>query len=70
MGWVGLVVFTQYLLVMLQYSKFIMSSIVAGGMTVRELKERLVREAYEQGVEFSLAINRCVCVCVCVCDVH
>ena len=41
-----------------QYFKSIMDSIVAKGMTVRQLKERLVREAYEQGIEFPLAVDR------------
>lgn len=45
---------------LLQYFKSIMDSIVAKGMTVRELKERLVREAYEQGIEFPLAVDRSV----------
>lgn len=35
-----------------------MDSIVAKGMTVRQLKERLVKEAYEQGVEFPLQVDR------------
>lgn len=49
-------------LFLVQYFKSIMDSIVAKGMTVRELKERLVREAYEQGIEFPLAVDRSVCV--------
>lgn len=35
-----------------------MDSIVAKGMTVWQLKERLVKEAYEQGIEFPLQVDR------------
>ena len=60
-----MVVHSPLMLCLLQYFKSIMDSIVAKGMTVRELKERLVREAYEQGIEFPLAVDRWVCVCTC-----
>lgn len=42
-----------------------MDSIVAKGMTVRQLKERLVKEAYEQGIEFPLQVDRHVLFNVC-----
>ena len=42
----------------MQYFKSIMDSIAAKGMTVRELKERLVKEAYEQVIEISLHVDR------------
>ena len=37
---------------------------MAKGMTVRELKERLVKEAYEQGIEYPLKIDRYIILCV------
>ena len=35
-----------------------MDSIVAKGMTVREFKDQLVKEACEQGIEFSFQVDR------------
>ncbi len=35
-----------------------MDSIVSKSMTVRDLKERIVKEAYVQGIEFPLRVDR------------
>ena len=35
-----------------------MDSIVAKGMTVIEFKERIVKEAYDQGIEYPLRTDR------------
>ena len=37
-----------------------MDSIVSKGMTVRELKRSLVKEAYEQGIEIPFEVDRYV----------
>ena len=36
----------------------LMDSVVAKGMTVREFKEQVVEEAYEQGVDVQLNVDR------------
>ena len=36
-----------------------MDSIVAKGMLVREFKKQIVKEAYDQGIEFPLHVDRC-----------
>ena len=41
-----------------QFFKPIMDSIVAKGMTVRTFKEQIVKEAYEQGIEHPLQLDR------------
>ena len=41
-----------------QFCKPLMESIVTKGMSVREFKEQLVREVYEQGIECSLKVKR------------
>ena len=41
-----------------QFCKSLMESIVTKGMSVREFKEQLVREVYEQGIECSLKVKR------------
>ena len=38
--------------------KPLLDSIVAKGMTVRQFKEQVVEEAYEQGVEVKLDVDR------------
>ncbi len=52
------VVCCHAVVVVMQYFKSIMDSIVAKGMSVRDLKERLVKEAYEQGIEYPLQVDR------------
>ena len=41
-----------------EFFKPVLDSIVAKGMTVREFKEQLVKEAYEQGVDVQLTPDR------------
>ncbi len=41
-----------------QFFKSVMDSIVSKSMTVRDLKERIVKEAYVQGIEFPLKVDR------------
>ena len=36
----------------------VMDSVVAKGMTVRQFKEQVVEEAYEQGVDVKLDVDR------------
>ena len=41
-----------------EFFKPLLDSIVAKGMTVREFKKQLVKEAYEQGVDVQLSPDR------------
>ena len=41
-----------------EFFRPLMNSIVAKGMTVRQFKEQVVEEAYEQGVEVNLDADR------------
>ena len=41
-----------------EFFKPIFDSIVAKGMTIREFKERIVEEAYKQGIEYPLKVDR------------
>lgn len=41
-----------------EFFKPLLDSIVAKGMTVRQFKEQVVKEAYEQGVDVKLSTDR------------
>ena len=41
-----------------EFFKPLLESIVAKGMTVRQFKEQVVEEAYEQGVDVQLNVDR------------
>ena len=50
--------FLEQLSTLLQFCKPLMDSIVAKGMTVFEFKEHIVKEAYDQGIEYPLRADR------------
>ena len=52
--------FLEFQSVIPQFCKPLMDSIVTKGMTVREFKKQMIREAYNQGIEYPLQLDRCL----------
>ena len=44
--------------VILQFFKPLMDSIITKGMSVRDFKSQLIQEAYDQGIEYPLKLDR------------